>query len=150
MWYICIAMGARSKCRRAGASNGTCPGIYSDQYRPLISAPAERFRGTYTYLFVVHMHRDGGTTGKRRHAGAGIGTYTGTYFSQHRPLAGALAQQFCGSYMYHFMLHASRYKGTRGKCRRAGTSNGTFTVYRCGRTIGHLTVGDFAVTGVPL
>ena len=24
------------------------------------------------------------------------------------------------------------------------------SLYRCGRTIGHLTVGDFAVTGVPL
>ena len=25
-----------------------------------------------------------------------------------------------------------------------------YAVYRCGRTIGHLTVGNFAVTGVPL
>ena len=26
----------------------------------------------------------------------------------------------------------------------------SYDLYRCGRTIGHLTVGDFAVMGVPL
>ena len=77
------------------------------------------------YHFLVHMHWYLGTRDKRRRAGAGNGTCTGTYANQYRPLTSAPAQQFWCTYMYHFVVHMYRYGGTRRKCRRAGTSNGT-------------------------
>ena len=39
-------------------------------------------------------------------------------FQSYRPIASAPAQHYCDTYMYHFMIYTSRYKGT-------GTSAGT-------------------------
>ena len=62
------------------------------------------------------MYHVEGTRAKDWHAGAGNGTFTGTYSDQHRPLHSAPAQ--------HFVVHMYGYGGTRGKRRRAGNGNG--------------------------
>ena len=64
------ARGARGKCRRAGASHGTCTGTYFNQHRPLTTAPADHFGGTYLYHFVICIYvsrwRDEGQVPARR------------------------------------------------------------------------------------
>ena len=62
--------GTRGKRQRAGASNGTCTGTYSNQHRPVTTAPAEHFGGTYLYHFVIRIDvsrwRDEGQEPARR------------------------------------------------------------------------------------
>ena len=52
------------------------------------------------------------------------------------------------------MLRLERDAWSLVKRLRQGTNEypalRSYDLYRCGRTIGHLTVGDFAVMGVPL
>ena len=52
------------------------------------------------------------------------------------------------------MLRLQRDARSLVKRLRQGTNEypplWSYDLYRCGRTIGHLTVGDFAVMGVPL
>ena len=70
-----------------------------------------------------------GTRGNRRRSGAGNGVCTGTYANHHRPLAGAQAQLFGGTYIYHCMIHM--YWGTRGRCQHAGAGDEQSTNTHC-------------------
>ena len=55
---MCIGLnGRRSKSLRAGVSKETCAGTYSNEHRPLTSALAQRFLGSYICHFAMNIHR---------------------------------------------------------------------------------------------
>ena len=50
--YICIALEGRG----TSAGDETCTRTYSNQHRPLTTAPAEHFGGKYLYRFLIRIY----------------------------------------------------------------------------------------------